>query len=102
MKFTFKFKRGDAVICVKQREPLANMQPGDTGIVSEIDVPYKKYVVQVDGKINPHNGRPCECYMSEFELMTSHSQQQKFMDDRLKLIKKIGKKSKARETRGAP
>ena len=39
--FTNKFKVGDEVICLKSRYPEAHIQPGDFGIVIEVDTGFK-------------------------------------------------------------
>ena len=84
-KFTGKFKKGDKVICVKKRCPEANMQIGDTGIITEVDRGWKKYDVKIDNK---ERGRDF-CWMWEFEI-------EDIKQGRLRLIETKAKERRAR------
>lgn len=74
--FTNKFKVKDRVICVRQTEPIANMQVNDTGVVFKADASWKKYGVKIDGKEAEHSA----CWMRENDI-------ESLKEYRLKLIK---------------
>jgi hypothetical protein len=86
-KFTGKFKVGDEVFCIKQDEPLVNMQVGDRGTIKKVDLKFKRYETEIIGRQPPYNN----CDMREAEIETEAGREAAFLANRRKLIKQIAR-----------